>query len=167
MRIEVFPQTLEDVGGVLLRDQPEVELGGRLGREHRLRAGTLIAGGDAGDVAGGGEQQLFDHLLGLGITNEAVEPDQLLALLDLGVDLGHHATVGVGGLDQAVVEAVDPDVHVLIAKTCKRFDQVHRRRRIDRRKARVLVELEKLHPQLHVDKASAAELECGPARLVE
>src|SRR5712692_2364766 len=84
--VEMFPQARKHLVGVLVWDEPEIELGGRLSGKDRLRPRPLVAGGDPGDVARGREQKL---------------------------------------LDDALVEAVDADVHVLVAQAGERLSQVH------------------------------------------
>jgi len=108
-----------------------------------------------------------DHTLRLRIADELVVPDKLLSLLQPGVDLRHHSPVGFGRLEHVVVKAVDLDVHVPVAQARERLDQVHRGRRIDGREAGVLVEGQKTHTQLHVDKAAAAELKGWSRCLIE
>ena len=156
-----------DLGRVLVGDEPEVELRGRFGGQHRLGTWSLVTGRHTGDVAGRSEEHPLDDLPHFGIADKVVESDELLALVDLGVDLRHHAAVGLGRLDDLVVEPVDPDVHVLVAQTRERTDHIHRRRRVDGPKSRMLVEVEQLHTQLYVEQAATSELDGRPSRVVE
>src|SRR5437870_4381752 len=92
---------------------------------------------------------------------------ELAALLDLGVDAGHHAAVRLGGLHDLVVKAFDLDVHVLVAQARQRADEVHRGGWIDGREAGVLVEVELLDTQVDIEQAAAPELQRRPARVVK
>jgi hypothetical protein len=51
-------QLFQNVGGVLVGHQAEVQLGRGAGRDHRLVARALVASGNALDVAGGIENSL-------------------------------------------------------------------------------------------------------------
>ena len=163
----MLAQPRQDVFWILVRDEPEIKFGRRFGRQHRLRAGALVAGGDAGDVAGRRKQELLDDMLRRRVAHQALEADELLSLLYLGVDPRHHLPVGAGGLHDPLIEPIDADVHLLVAQAGERLDQVRRRRRIDGREARVLVVPEQLHAQLHVEETAAPELQGGPPAVVE
>src|SRR5207237_395441 len=58
--VEVAPQLRLDVVRVLLRHQSEVDLARRPRRDHRLRARSLVAAADPGDVAGRVERRRHD-----------------------------------------------------------------------------------------------------------
>ena len=161
------PELLEHLIGVLVGDEAEVELGRRLRRENRLRARALVAGHDPGDVAGGQEKHLLDHLVRLWFPDKLLEADELASFLDLRIDGRHHAAVGLGRLDHLVVKAIDLDVHVLVAQARKRSHQVHSRRWIDGRETRMLVVVQLLDAQGDVNEASASKLESGSAGVVE
>src|ERR1700674_3413313 len=153
--------------GVLAGDEPEAELGSGFGRQDGLRTRPLVAGGDAGNVAGRREQQLLGDVLRLWVAHWPFGADPRPGPLYLWVDPGHHAAIGLGRLDDAVVETVDVDVHVQVAQARERRNHIHRRRRIDGRGARVLVEGEESDPKLYVQKSAAAELDRRTAGCIE
>src|SRR5260370_35157555 len=105
MGVEVRAKEDEDLVWILVGDEPEVELGGRLGREHGLRPWALVPGGDPGDVASGCEQELLDDVLGHRVANGTIEPHQLSARLGPRADLAPHLPVGAGGLDRPLYDA--------------------------------------------------------------
>ncbi len=54
------PEELADALGVLVADQPEADLGVRLGRDHRLEAGAGIAAPDAVDLGGRARPEVLE-----------------------------------------------------------------------------------------------------------
>src|SRR5207248_5248245 len=74
--VQVLAQLYEHLVRVLVGDEPEVELGRRLRREHGLRARPLVSRRDAGEVARGQEEHLLNDLFGLRFANELLEADE-------------------------------------------------------------------------------------------
>ena len=108
-RVEVPADLFGDIEGVLPWHQPEIDLGGCGGRQDGLGSGALVAGGNAGDGAGGMENGRFLELE----AGDTVEKAGQIVHLAVGVFVGRlrsqHLAVSLRGWDDVIVEAGYPD----------------------------------------------------------
>src|SRR5207249_3771456 len=80
VEVKVAAKLGQDVSGVLVWDQPEVELGCCLSGQDCLRSRSLVARRHPGEVACRREQQLLDHPVWRWIAHQLFEADKLPAL---------------------------------------------------------------------------------------